>query len=364
MGSMLCSNISNKTHPTMFSVYNIILALLPITHCITPLAKQLVTNWAPRVWLHSQEPFYPSSVPFHLRHTEVRDQYESVVHPSPLSPDTLPTGEETGGWHLNTPQDMECVNCFQDFFSGEPVSSVPSYVFVTEHNDSCQTVDITYSLFYPFNYGKDVCLGVEAGGACIGSWMTFGNHVGDWEHVSLRLQGGQPVQIYVGVHSFGAWYDWDIASGKFLFSEGSHLLRRTYREGRFLDVKTTVNYPAELVLEETGHPVVFSANGSHGVWAGAGKHTYLHILTVHLDDWCEEGVSWDTWNNLEIIETGDWDSFTGNDTWVGFRGDWGNVEKMNCEFEPLVGECGLVGGPTGPHKYFTHDFQQPPQCQG
>ena len=30
----------------------------------------------------------------------------------------------------------------------------------------------------------------------------------------------------------------------------------------------------------------------------------------------------------EIIETGDWDSFVGNDTWVGFRGDWGNVEKL------------------------------------
>ena len=24
-----------------------------------------------------------------------------------------------------------------------------------------------------------------------------------------RLQGGEPSQIYVGVHSFGAWYTWD-----------------------------------------------------------------------------------------------------------------------------------------------------------
>ena len=93
---------------------------------------------------------------------------------------------------------------------------------------------------------------MEASGACIGSWMTFGNHVGDWEHVSLRLQGGQPVQIYVGVHrwvvmmmmmvvvvviiifsfSFGAWYDWDRAGERFLFSEGSPVVRRAYREGR------------------------------------------------------------------------------------------------------------------------------------
>ena len=35
---------------------------------------------------------------------------------------------------------------------------------------------------------------------------------------------------------------------------------------------------------------------------------------------------------------------------------------QNCEFEPIVGECGLVGGPSGPHKYFQHDFPQPPAC--
>ena len=31
---------------------------------------------------------------------------------------------------------------------------VPSYAFVTEHGDACDTVDVTYALFYPFNYGK------------------------------------------------------------------------------------------------------------------------------------------------------------------------------------------------------------------
>ena len=35
-----------------------------------------------------------------------------------------------------------------------PWSQVPSYAFVTEHGDACDTVDVTYALFYPFNYGK------------------------------------------------------------------------------------------------------------------------------------------------------------------------------------------------------------------
>ena len=32
--------------------------------------------------------------------------------------------------------------------------------------------------------------------------------------------------------SFGAWYDWDRAGERFLFSEGSPVVRRAYREGR------------------------------------------------------------------------------------------------------------------------------------
>ncbi len=35
---------------------------------------------------------------------------------------------------------------------------------------------------------------------------------------------------------------------------------------------------------------------------------------------------------------------------------------QGCELEPLFGECGLGGGPTGPFKYFQHDFPQPPTC--
>ena len=29
-----------------------------------------------------------------------------------------------------------------------------------------------------------------------------------------------------------------------------------------------------------------------------------------------------------MLETGPWDGFTGEDAWVGFRGDWGNQKKM------------------------------------
>jgi hypothetical protein len=30
----------------------------------------------------------------------------------------------------------------------------------------------------------------------------------------------------------------------------------------------------------------------------SGKHTYLQILTVHLDDYTDKGTMWKTWENL------------------------------------------------------------------
>ncbi|XP_023337870.1 putative vacuolar protein sorting-associated protein TDA6 [Eurytemora carolleeae] len=329
-------------------------------HSLSEEARKLVEKWAPLVWIHSEDPFMPSSVPFHLQNIQINDENERLVQENPTQ-DSIVTGPDTDIMHMNTKYPVDCVNCFQPFFFGEDPSTAPMYTFVTEHLDSCSTVDVTYSMFYPYNYGKDVCVGLEEFGFCVGDWQTFGNHIGDWEHVSLRFQGGEPLMIYVGVHSFGAWYSWDRSANRFVFSHGEPLKKKTIRNGKTLEMRIDVDYPEFLDLEE-GRPAVFSANGSHGVWAQPGKHTYLHILTVHLDDFCDKGVSWKSWENLKIYETGPLDQYTGEDSWINFKGRWGNIKKLGCGLEPLIGECGLVGGPTGPHKYFKHDFQQPPAC--
>ena len=57
---------------------------------------------------------------------------------------------------------------------------------------------VTYWFFYPYNRGKDVCtskvwlFGRVAKplfkGQCLGQNLVMGNHVGDWEHVSLFFE--------------------------------------------------------------------------------------------------------------------------------------------------------------------------------
>ena len=42
------------------------------------------------------------------------------------------------------------------------------YAMVHEFNDECETIDISFPTFYPYNYGKDVCEGLDGSGECIG----------------------------------------------------------------------------------------------------------------------------------------------------------------------------------------------------
>jgi len=71
---------------------------------LTEETLSLVTSWAPLVWIHGEDPFYPSTVNFHLNNVQVRSSDESVVQEGPLTGDTVVTGEDTESAHLNTVQ--------------------------------------------------------------------------------------------------------------------------------------------------------------------------------------------------------------------------------------------------------------------
>ena len=99
-------------------------------------------------------------------------------------------------------------------FFGQPITkgNVPVYTKYREYADVNNTLDVYYLTFYPYNRGKDACVGsyicktqllylavtiicvfsfikgVPVGGNCAGFIDTFGNHVGDWEHVTVRFQ--------------------------------------------------------------------------------------------------------------------------------------------------------------------------------
>ena len=305
---------------------------MPTTDEITDEEKlALLTTYAPQVKLHNQETFWPSSVEW------------SFPYLTRVLWDEPPAGGVERYW-LFASQALQEPSSVLPYFSGcnqtatdSPctLDDTPVYAFwVEKPNDdvsSSKYVDLVYFFYYPYNRGKSVFNTI------------WGNHVGDWEHVTVRLwwnyddQNGwslQPTQIYLPAHNFGSTYDWDEI--------------------------TKVN--------NTPHPIVYSAKGSHGIWRESGDHFYGEVIQgVNLiDQTNDSGTYWDTWNYLEAFDYNLAQGLSGNNwpLWMstdyddpGDCGDpsnpacgpifrWGNSKYTN--YYCLAGFCRLEDGPTGP----------------
>jgi hypothetical protein len=105
-------------------------------------------------------------------------------------------------------------------------------------------LDAFWFFFYSYNLGQTV-LGIR-----------FGNHVGDWEHCMMRFENGVPRGIFFSEHEGGQAYSYE-------------------------------------AVEKAGdRPVIYSAVGSHAMYALPGTHPY--ILPFHLlKDETDKGPLWD-----------------------------------------------------------------------
>ncbi|SFL11552.1 protein of unknown function [Paenibacillus sp. 1_12] len=259
----------------------------------------LLQAFAPRIWMAQGETYFPSS----------------VEYAQPFMQRYLNTS--TGNYELKTVQTLNPYSLKLPFFAGD-LANAPVYSFWVEKEYN--NIDLVYFQYSPYNLGK-VVLGSE-----------FGDHVGDWERVTVRLAKFtdnqinyvKPVQVYYGAHSFGTGYNWN-----------------------------------EVTKVNGTHAVAFSALGSHGMWKDAGSHVYQNIVVAQLTDDCSQGTAWDTWNNMKNYEyfpaqsTGrglnttwpDWlkKDYTSASSGAIYR--WGNPSQGSVFGQPL-----LDNGPTGPQE--------------
>lgn len=254
-----------------------------------------VAQYAPLVYLDKAEQFTPSSVDFFLPHMK------------------------TEGVFLATKERLKCPTCKNlPFLYGQMGGNGPAapvYAIVTQKSE--EIVDLTYWFFYPYNLGKTVCLGASIGGRCVGCKKEFGDHVGDWEHITVRTVHLQPTQVYLSWHAWGNTF--------------------TYGDTKAMD------------YVDGTHPIVYSANGSHGVYPKPGKYQYRKLPNGgELADYTSKGRAWRSWKNLDVVLFKPNKVYTGKDAWMNFKGSWGNP-KQGCDiYERLSGECQLNGGPSGP----------------
>lgn len=126
-------------------------------------------------------------------------------------------------------------------------SRAPSILVIVDKGSNI--VDAFWFYFYSYNLGTTV------------SNIRFGNHVGDWEHSLIRFQNGVPESVFLSAHSGGLAYDWEaVEKGK--------------EKG------------------QEGRPILYSAVGSHAMYATPGKHPYILPFSL-LADVTDKGPLWD-----------------------------------------------------------------------
>lgn len=267
----------------------------------------LLQTFAPRIWMSAGEPAGASTVEFALQNMQ---RYLSMAKT-----------EDIAKYMLKTTQPLNSPSAKLPYFAGDQANA-KIYSFWTEKDYG--NIDLSYWAFFPYDTGKVV----------IGS--TFGCHVGDWEHITVRLAKFtendvtyvKPVSVAIPAHSFTNYSDW-----------------------------------GDLSKIDNTHPVVYCANGTHGMWKDPGAHMYMNIVVAQLTDYCDAGSAWDTWNALNTyqyapgslsgIGLGDseWPSYFNSDYQNPNSGAvirWGNEENGSLFGQPLRDK-----GPNGPESHNT-----------
>ena len=201
----------------------------------------ILKTFAPRIYMDKNEKYMPSSIDY-------VKPFVDRVYDETLKKPIYTTKEK-----ITDPTTK------LDYFKGD-LANAKLYSFWVDKGDY---VDLTYWEFSPYNWGKTV-YGTE-----------YGNHVGDWEHVTVRLykftqDGITYVKPNLTLLSYHAWM------GKSSFNT--------------------------MTKVDGTHPVVYCANGSHGMYKSPGEHVYINYVVVVLSDVASQGAQWDTWNSLVTLQ--------------------------------------------------------------
>lgn len=98
--------------------------------------------------------------------------------------------------------------------------------------------------------------------------------------------------MYVSAHDAGAFYSYERLTGTFEYRS------QETRKG----ILQRPTFP-KTVITSGNHPVLFAAEGSHGLWTAPGKHKYVRVPRLY--DVNGFGTPWTTWRSVEVIHEGD-----------------------------------------------------------
>ena len=140
------------------------------------------------MWIHSQDPYFPSDIGAQLQHTKPEVNFVVVPNaPNPLTLNNLDSLNAAGAnVYLTSVDDITTKPAWlkgvKPDASGKTNGATSAAIIVNDHGSG--NVDAFYMYFYAFNYGPPV-LGQDVD-----------DHVGDWEHTMVRFLNGKPQAVW------------------------------------------------------------------------------------------------------------------------------------------------------------------------
>ncbi|XWW98778.1 hypothetical protein V2A60_006780 [Cordyceps javanica] len=131
-------------------------------------------------------------------------------------------------------------------------SAAPAVLVLVDKGEG--VLDAFWFFFYSYNLGQTVLS------------MRFGNHIADWEHCMVRFKDGAPQGMYLSEHEGGQAYAWEAMEKRNASFRG--------------------------VPDAAERPVIYSAIGSHAMYATPGDHAYILPFKM-LKDVTDQGPLWD-----------------------------------------------------------------------
>ncbi|XP_031101971.1 uncharacterized protein LOC116005874 [Ipomoea triloba] len=181
----------------------------------------LINHYGPTVYFHPDEAYLPSSVPWFFKNGALlyKNGMNGGIAVDSLGSNLPPGGENDGEFWLDLPDDDETKN----YIKCGNIDSAELYVHVKPALGGTFT-DIAMWIFCPFN-----------GPATLKLWLwdfemnKVGEHVGDWEHYTLRISNftGELWSVYFSEHSGGEWVD----ANDLEFIEGNKCIVYSSRNG-------------------------------------------------------------------------------------------------------------------------------------
>ncbi|KAL2249211.1 UNVERIFIED_CONTAM: hypothetical protein Sindi_2394800 [Sesamum indicum] len=161
----------------------------------------LIKHYGPTLYFHPDEAYLPSSVSWFFKNGALL--YEQG-RDTGLAVDSKGSNLPGGGWNdgefwLDLPDDDDG----RDYVRSGNIKSAELYVHVKPASGGTFT-DIAMWIFCPFNGPATIKAGLWSY-----TFNRIGQHVGDWEHFTLRLSNfnGELWSVYFSEHSGGEWLD-------------------------------------------------------------------------------------------------------------------------------------------------------------